>query len=338
MKSFLMICWMGWCFSLSAAQDSTATPVTTNKDPLSLGNTLYEKGDYPAAAEQYRNAARSTAPGLQRAFAWFNLGNCHVRTKALHKAVVAYRRSVEDAPNFSRGWQLLGDVAFTVGAWAEAAVAYRRLLELEEGSIHARRMLGECALKAGDYADALRHFDAAIKAEPDLPEVHMAMAEAYASIRDYSSAEKVLEEAMLEMSQPSAEGYFYLGQLYELDENSRRAVRAYEEGLLLQPLRADYYLRIVGIHEQSGDDFLALLTLEQGYRAGIRRADFPLRSGAILFRQGRLDRALEEFRKAYVLGDPRGRTGIENVAAAYYNAGKKGRGDEVMGRVTKFSK
>ena len=147
---------------------------------------------------------------------------------------------------------------------------------------------------------------------------------------DYGQAEKVLQEALLRMSKPTAEGYFYLGQLYELDENPQKAVRAYEEGLLLAPKRADYYQRIASIHQRVGDDFLALLTLEQGIRSGIQKPEFYLLRGVIYFRQQRYDHALEEFSKAYALGSPQGRTGVENVAAAYFNAGKKARADSVL--------
>src|SRR5690606_15057158 len=125
-------------------------------------------------------------------------------------------------------------------------------------------------------------------------------------------------------------GYFYLGQLYELDGNHRKAVRAYEEGLLLEPKHAEYYLRIAGLHEQAGDDFLALLILEQGLNAGLDRADFRLRRGGIFFRQARYERALEEYRRALALGSPQGRTGVENVAAAWFNAGKKKEAEAVL--------
>jgi tetratricopeptide (TPR) repeat protein len=328
-RRFFAVCALG--FSLSFAQDTAQVP----KDPLALGNMLYEKGQYAEAAAQYFKATKSDAGGLQRAFAWFNLGNCQVQAKAYNKAIVAYRRSVEEAPNFSRGYQLLGDVHYLMGAIPEAVVAYGRLLELEENSVHAHQMLGECALKTGDVALALRHFDAALKLEPDLPDLYLAEAEAYADIRDYGQAEKVLKEGLLRMSRPTAEGYFYLGQLYELDEQPEKAVRAYEEGLLLAPKRADYYQRIAGIYQRGGDDFLSLLALEQGIRAGIRKPEFYLMRGTIFFRQQRYDRALAEFREAYALGSPQGRTGIENVAAAYFNAGKKALSDSVMAEMRK---
>lgn len=311
--------------ALSMAQEPPKPP----KDPLALGNELYEKGNYAEAAAQYYLATSSKAGGLQRAFAWFNLGNCQVQTRAYNRAVVAYRRSVEEAPNFARGYQILADVYYTIGSVAEAEVAYRRLLEIEPTSVHAHQMLGECALKVGDVTDALRHFDAAVKLEPDLPDLYLAEAEAYAQIRDYPQAQKVLKEGLLRMSKPTADGYFYLGQLYELDDDPKKAVRAYEEGLLLAPKRADYYMRIAGIHERAGDDFLSLLALEDGIRAGVQRPDFFLKRGTIYFHQQRYDHALEEFRRAYAMGNPQGRTGMENVAAAWFNAGKKAKADSI---------
>jgi tetratricopeptide (TPR) repeat protein len=309
----------------SSLPDTAAPP-----DPLTLGNAFYDKGDYARASEQYRIVTRDSTSGLRRAFAWFNLGNCHVQTGSYHRAIVSYRRAVEEAPAFSRGYQLLGDVYYTIGATGEAVAAYTRLLELEEGSVRAQQMLGECALRGGDVTEALRRFEAALKTDPDMPEIHLAMAEAYARIRDYGAAQKVLEEALLRLPKPLAAGYFYLGQLYELDGNLRKAVRAYEEGLLLEPRHAEYYLRIAGIHEQAGDDFLALLILEQGVNAGIARPEFSLRRGGIFFRQGRYEPALREYRRAHALGSPYGRTGVENVAAAWFNAGKKKEAEAAM--------
>lgn len=316
------------------AQTRNAPPgqadTTTPPDPLTLGNEFYEKGDYVRAAEQYRLATRDTASSLRRAYAWFNLGNCHVQVNSYHRAIISYRRAVEEAPNFSRGYQLLGDVYYTIGATGEAVAAYTRLLELEPESVRARQMLGESALRGGDVTEGLRNFEAALKLDNDMPEIYLAMAESYARIRDYKAAQKVLEEALLRLPRPVAAGYFYLGQLYELDGESRKAVRAYEEGLLLDPKRSEYYARIAGIHEQAGDDFLALLILEQGINAGIERADFHLRRAGILFRQQRYPQALAEYRRAHALGSPLGRTGIENVAAALFNAGKKKESEEIM--------
>ena len=190
-------------------------------------------------------------------------------------------------------------------------------------------MLGELSLKAGDVAEALENFEAALKLEPNQPDIYLAMAEANARIRDYPTAEKVMEEALLSIPLPPADMYFYLGQLYELGENDRKAVRAYEEGLSIDPKRTEYYLRIAAIHERNGDDFLSLLTLEQAVKAGIKKPEIRLKRGLLFFAQARYDRALEEFKAAYELGSLQGRSGIENIAAIYYNAGNKKKADEV---------
>src|SRR5690606_40687116 len=129
-----------------------------------------------------------------------------VQTGSYHRAIISYRRSVEEAPNFSRGYQLLGDVYYTIGAIGEATAAYRRLLELEEGSVRARQMLGECALKGSDVTEALKQFEAAIKLDPDMPEIYLAMAEAYARLRDYRAAPKVREQGLLRLPEPVAAG------------------------------------------------------------------------------------------------------------------------------------
>ena len=124
--------------------------------------------------------------------------------------------------------------------------------------------------------------------------------------------------------------YFYLGQLHENDGNNRKAVRAYEEGLLIDPKRVEYYMRIAGIHEHDGDEFLSLLTLEQAIHAGIKRPEIRVKRGLLFFAQARYERALEEFRAAYALGSNQGRSGIENVAAVYFNSGNKKKAAAVL--------
>lgn len=329
----LLVSCAGWAPIAAAAETppgATDTASQTPKNPLIQGNKLYEKGDYLAAAEQYRQAAKSDKFSINRAFAWFNLGNCHVQTKAYNKAVVAYRRSLEEAPSFTRAWLTLGDVYAFLGAVGDAYPCYRRVLEIDGPNLRAYQMLGELSLQAGDIAEALRNFDAALKIEPDQADIYLAMAEAHARIRDYGSAVKTMQDALLIIPLPPADLYFYLGQLHELGENERKAVRAYEEGLVLAPNRSEYYMRIAGLHERKGDDFLALLTLENAIKAGIKKPDIRLRRGTLFFGQGRYDRALEEYKAAYALGSHQGRSGIENVAAVYFNKGDRKKSEEIL--------
>jgi len=308
-------------FILPAAAAVEKTKGEQKPNPIAQGNALYEKGDYAGAADLYRQVALTSTRPLQRAFAWFNLGNCHVQTQSYNKAIVAYQRSVESSPGFSRAWSVLGDVYYQLHAIGEATACYRRVLENEGEDFHARQMLGECALQGGDVTEALKNLDAAIKIEPELPDLYLAQSEALARIRDYEGAEKVMEQALLRLSRPPADAFFYLGQLYELDGKNRKAVRAYEEGVSYAPKRKEYWFRIANIHQREGDDFLALLTLEQAIASGLKDAEMHLRRALIFFDQRRYDKALDEFALARDLGSPQGRRGIENIAAVYANSG-----------------
>jgi tetratricopeptide (TPR) repeat protein len=316
-----------------AADASAPAADAAARNPLALGNKLYEKGDFAAAADQYRKVALTGKLQINRAFAWFNLGNCHVQTKAYNKAIVAYKRSLEEAPAFTRAWMTLGEVYTAMGAVGDAFPCFRRALEIDGPNATAYQYLGELSLKAGDIAEALENFEAALKLEPDQPDIYLAMAEANARIRDYDAAEKVMEQALLVIPIPPADLYFYLGQLYELGENERKAVRAYEEGLVIDPKRSEYYMRVAAIHERKGDDFLALLALEQAVKAGIKKPEIRLKRGSLFFAQARYDRALEEFKAAYALGSMQGRSGIENIAAIYYNAGNRKKAEEVLSSI-----
>jgi tetratricopeptide (TPR) repeat protein len=327
------------CASGAQAQDAatnssgnsanSAAAQNAPQNTLSAGNKLYEKGDYTGAAEQYRKAALTSKNVVDKAFAWFNLGNCHVQTKSYNKAIVAYRRSIEESPFFTRAWMVLGEVYYTMGAVGDAFPCFRRVIEIDGPNLRAYQMLGELALQAGDIAEALQNFEAALKIDPDQADIYLAMAEADTRIRDYASAQKVMDEALLILPNPPAEAYFYLGQLHELGGNDRKAVRAYEEGLLIDPKRTEYYMRIAGIHEHNGDDFLALLTLEQAVHAGIKKPEIRLKRGMLFFAQKRYDHALEEYQAAYALGSQQGRSGIENISAVYFNAGDKKKAEEV---------
>ncbi|MFC1584647.1 tetratricopeptide repeat protein [Fibrobacterota bacterium] len=312
---FLLLYHSGW---------SAGTQV---KDHVLEGNALYEKDDYPGAAEQYRQAIEKNK---NLPFAWFNLGNCHAQGKKYHEAIVAYRRSIEEAPQFSRPWLLLGDIYYSLDAVGQAVVCFRRVVELEEDNVYAWKWLGESYLRAGDATEAMRCFDAALKLDPDQIDVYFALAETHAGIRDYESAQDILKEAILLSPHAKEDVYFYLGYIYELAGDRTRSVRAYEEGLVVNPGRKDMYMRIARIQQEAGSDFLALLTLEIAVESGIKDAAVHLERGLIFFKQERLERALEEFNLAWQLGSPRGRHGMENISAAYWNRGEKDKANEVL--------
>ena len=307
------------CFVLAAAE--------ARIDYLLEGNKFYEKGEYASAISQYKLAIQE---GQNLSFAWFNLGNCFAQQKEFSQAITAYRRSVELAPQFVPSWLVLGDVYTLYGSIGDAMYCYRRVVELEEDNSYAHKWLGENALKAGDVTEAMRSFEASLKIDPDQIEVYFALAEAHSAIKDYSGATEVLQDAVLLSPEVNDRIYSYLGYLFEQAGDSRKAVRAYEDALAFNPKDKALYLRIAKLQQDEDADFLALLILEEALKNGMKDPEIYLERGLIYFEQKRLENALEEYKAAYLLGSHRGRIGIENVSAMYWNQGKKEKAREVL--------
>ncbi len=302
-------------------------PMPVVKDWVLEGNKFYEKGKYGSASKLYRKAIKA---GQNLPFAWFNLGNCFAQKEIYHMAIVAYKRSIEEAPQFDRPWLILGDIFFTLESYGNAIVCYKRAAELDPDNGYAWKWLGEACLRAGGVTEAMKSFDASLKLDPDQTDVYFALAEAYAIIRDYDNAQDVLKEAILLSPEIDAQVYFYLGHLYEQSNQKKKAIRSYEEGLALAPNRTDMVFRIVRIYQESDSDFLALLTLENAISTGNKDANLQLERGLIFFKQKRLEPAFEAFLAAYKLGSIRGRDGLENTSAAYWNQGEKEKAREVL--------
>lgn len=291
------------------------------------GNNFYSKGKYTEAAEQYKLAIdnKQNVP-----FAWFNLGNCHAQKKNYHESVVAHRRSIEEAPQFIRPWLILGDIYYSMGAYGYAMVAYKRVLELERDNAYAWKWAGECALRGGHATEAMKNFDQALKLDPDQIDIYFALSETYAGIRDFEGAQDVLKDAILLSPEVDENVYFYLGYLYESSALKQKAIAAYEEGLAINPGRIEIYFRIAQIYRETDSDYLALLILEQAVNAGLDTPEIRLERALLFFDQDRLDKALEEFKIARNMGSPRGRTGMQNVANAWWNKGEKEKSKEIM--------
>ncbi len=296
-------------------------------DYVLQGNKLYEAGKVPEAVASYKQAIKK---GQNLSFAWFNLGNCYAKKGRYPKAIAAYKRSIEEAPEFVRPWLVLGDIYTIYESTGEAIKCYKRAIELDPENSYALKWLGENALKAGDATEAMRAFEGALNIDPDRVEAYFALAEAYGKIRDYSSAIDILKKAILLSSEVSDHVYNYLGYLYEENGEKRKAIRAYEEGLFYNSKNVSMIMKIARLQQEEGSDYLALLTLASAIKTGIKDPAIYLESGSLFFKQERYEKALAAFSKAYQYGSPLGRSGMENVSAAYWNKGEKEKSKSIL--------
>jgi len=161
---------------------------------LALGNACYEKKDYPAAVEAYRQAA-AIRPGDSKAY--FNLGEVSYAMGQYVEAEAAYRKVIELDPGTvpSMAYHFLGLALYNQKRIDEAIVQYRTAIEFSGGNYaEARYNLGIALLARNELKAAEAEFRQAIKEEKkSWPDAHFNLASALEKQRRFQEAAEQYE-------------------------------------------------------------------------------------------------------------------------------------------------
>lgn len=102
------------------------------------GNQAYERGDFRAAVEAYREAL---AAGVDSADLWFNLGNAHYRAGDLGEAALAWERALRREPGDGTAREHLSLLRSQQGVSASAPLSLRVASRIP-GDLAAGALLG----------------------------------------------------------------------------------------------------------------------------------------------------------------------------------------------------
>jgi tetratricopeptide (TPR) repeat protein len=198
------------------------------------GLELYQQGDLPGAAEEFRRATECD-PGS--AEAWNNAGVVRMQLGDPSGAIADYRRALEIAPgyadarnNLARALDLTGDPS--------AAHEYDRAMECAEGDfravvLHNRAMMYRAA---GARAEALRDFDEALAIAPDQLVTLLARGETRKGVGDLDGAMADFDRALsLADHGASAEVLHRRGGVRVLRGDFAGAVVDYDRALAIDP-------------------------------------------------------------------------------------------------------
>ena len=282
-------------------------------------NQLYDKGNYKEAVRYYRAAIQE---GRYEPFAWFNLGNSLVQLQKLELALVAYKRTVELMPQFTKAWVLMGDIYYLNDAKADAIVAYNRAMELGEDSEHIHYALAESFFKIGDYTLSQKHFERVLHFNPDRISAWYGLADIYERLEDYEMAIQTLYKAIDQSLISDPELYFTIASYYQNIDSLSKAIVAMEDGLLIDPQNTPARRYLAQMYLKANSPWMAIFSLEEGLRYNKEKSSILVDLGQIYFTQKRYPEAFESFLAAWNLGNPQGRIGAENVGHAWYNMGE----------------
>lgn len=285
--------------------------------------------------------ALELAPG--HAPAWRNLGDALAGVAQLQEAAQAYAQAVDCWPEDLDKGSLPLNLAVTLsglGRYEEAAGAFRDIIRTQPHNAVAHCNLGLALRKLDAYDDGCRAFEEALALEPDMYQAHLGLAHCLEKIGELDKAEVHARRAR-DLS-PCEETWFRLGHVLQEQGELERARHCYvktlacnprcvvalnnmgvlymNEGQLddaaewfdnardCDPTYAEAWTNWANILEKRGE----LEKAENAARMALRLQESSnalVRLGYILQRMGRLEEALEVYRR-YHERDPNDTKGV----------------------------
>jgi tetratricopeptide (TPR) repeat protein len=171
---------------------------------------------------------------MQSVEAYLQLAADLLKHRQFKMAVDYCRLSIQAQPT-ARGYKLLGDGLQQLGQMTEAEQAYQRGLQLQPDQPEAYANLGSLYAQQQQWPKALLCYRRAMTLKP-LPAIERNLERAWAGIRQSpQSIEAVYEVVLQSPQQLSARDYLQLGEIWQQQQQTERAVICYRHALQQNP-------------------------------------------------------------------------------------------------------
>ena len=164
-------------------------------------------------------------------------------TGEYEKAIEAFKRAVQLAPDSEESHYRLGLAYGSLGRYKEAVEAYNRAVRINPDYAAVYQNLGHAYSNLSQYSKAITAFRKAIQFAPDDVQTYFALGNAYF---DSGKAEKAIltYEAAIQRKPDDPYAYYNLGLLYLPGGQHARAVDAFSQAIVRDPrYAAAYYHR-----------------------------------------------------------------------------------------------
>jgi tetratricopeptide (TPR) repeat protein len=196
----------------SATIPSTDSLQAISDSALTRGATLYQKGDYSAAARELRISISITPNSSNAPDAVKYLASSYVKLNNVEQAVDEYKAYLKLNPSSGATLVNLGNLLYAEDRYDEAVVEYEKAVKLDP-SVSNRFALGQTYLQAGEYEKARELF---LKMQTDRPQEaagYLGLGQAYSKTGRYGEAVEQFESA-IRLKPGSYDAYAELGYAY----------------------------------------------------------------------------------------------------------------------------
>jgi tetratricopeptide (TPR) repeat protein len=229
-------------------------------------------------------------------------------------AIATIKEQFLDAYSFLRA----GMANERTGNYPGAVRSYQRGLEVEPGNVELLNALGFSLFQQGRSRDALAAFEKALAIDPKHAKSHNNMALAAIDLGELELAEAHYRESLAIEPQPAI--YSDLGFVLERQGMAEEAAEMYRKALELDPGSASAQLNLATSLARRGEFAAA----ERRFRAVLEQkpsAQAYTGLGFVLWRQGRVDAAVDSLRDA-IDADPKDAAAYDQLGSILVEQGK----------------
>ncbi len=198
--------------AIACAFEGAAAPPPEDTAPLAAAVTLFEAGDFAAAANAFR-----AVPETAEQQSWL----AHAEDRAGHRpaAVAAGWRAASLAPHEARYFEHLGHFLAGAGENTAAERAFRRAIQLEPTRAGALIALGHVLYALKRWPEGIEATRAAIALRPDDSDYFVHLGNLLAQLSDLAGAEAAFAEA-LALAPGRADARQRLAEIWALQSNA----------------------------------------------------------------------------------------------------------------------
>ncbi|HXF54612.1 MAG TPA: tetratricopeptide repeat protein [Hyphomicrobiaceae bacterium] len=199
--------------------------------------------------EALRDYTKAIALAPQTAAPLSGRGRALLALDRPESAIRDFTRALANDARFSPGYRFRAEAKLELERFSEAIEDLSRAIAFEPGNPEYYMLRGHAYLAARNVAAAIKDFSKVIELEPQSPRAYESRAFAYAKIDAFDEAETDLARA-LELDPRAAAAYAYRAWVYAKTEQPQLAQRELDKAMKLEPERAEV-LSVKGALEEA---------------------------------------------------------------------------------------
>jgi tetratricopeptide (TPR) repeat protein len=224
------------------------------------GLTAHMRGDFDEAIAIFERVVEEHPAS---AAAYHQMGRCHMKLGDFQMAIKHLETAVRIGPDRTAARLDLGTLYIAVDEIHKAKVQFMRALSRSGSNVKAMAALGIAHFLEGEHGKAISQFQDAIELNPSnfachyyLAKVHQALKNP-AGMQEEAPKSAAICQSLIRVRSEQPEGYYFLGQTYVLQEETRAALQNYLIAKDFSPDDAVHFFAF-GLHYTRVDNYLGI--------------------------------------------------------------------------------